>query len=64
MYYLLLIMYAQHQVVLDCKLGVHGLSQVYGPRHPIHSTWNISRIYNNIFTRFTNSNRFGICCQC
>ncbi len=56
------------QRVLDCRPGLGGLNQVYGPNHPTPSVRGISGTYTNIFTRRTHMNQHDIpndsCCLC
>ncbi len=52
--------YTMSQRVLNCRPGLSGLKQVYGPNHPTPSTQSICQKYNNIFIRCTNRNQFDI----
>ncbi len=45
---------------LDCRPGIDGLNQVYGPNHPTRSVLSICGKYVNIFTRRTIRNHHAI----
>ncbi len=38
------------EMALECRLGIGGLNQVYGPNHPTPSVKSICGKYINIFT--------------
>ncbi len=50
-------MHTAPQRALDCRPGLGGLNQVYGPNRPTRSVWGICDKYINIFTRCTIRNQ-------
>ncbi len=48
------------QRALDCRPGIDGLNQVYGPNHHFPSVQSICGKYINLFTRCTIKNQHDI----